>query len=98
MTMKTACDPARRRRLDPALRRHVMAGGALLGLISLIGGFYLGFGLVTNDAALASPMFEKFWLNIFIAISCGTAGMIVGAFIGGVAYRMRNRGKSVGNT
>jgi len=94
--MKPACDPSRRRRLDPAFRRYVSAGGAILGMSSLIGGFYTGFSFVSADAALDSPLFEKFWLNIFIAISCGTAGLIIGALIGGGIYKLRNRGKKAG--
>jgi hypothetical protein len=41
---------------------------------------------------MASPLMEKVFLSTFIAISCGAAGMIIGAFIGSTIYRFREMG------
>jgi len=91
--MQRACDIGKKNKLDPALRKYVMYGAAPAGLASLIGGFYLGFGFVSHEAAMASPLMEKVFLSTFIAISCGAAGMIIGAFIGSTIYRFREMGK-----
>ena len=85
--MQRACDIGKKNKLDPKLRRWVLSFAAVFGVCGLIGGFYLGFGFVTGEAAANSPMFEKLFLNTFIAISCAAAGMIFGALIGSTIYR-----------
>lgn len=91
--MLRACDIGKRRKMDPALRRWVLSFAAVFGLAGLIGGFYLGFGFVTGEAALAAPLFEKLFLNTFISISCAAAGMIAGAFVGSTIYRLIERSR-----
>ncbi len=87
--MVRACDIGRKRKLDPVLRRYVLATALPLGIACMIGGFYLGFGFVSIEAAYESPMLEKVFLSTFIAFSCGAAGTIVGAFIGSTVYRFK---------
>ena len=89
--MKRACDIGKQRKIDPALRRYTLVSGAAFGLAGLVGGFFAGFSFVTHEAAAASPLMEKFFLNLFISISGGAAGLIIGAFIGSVAYRIREK-------
>ncbi|MHB8174109.1 MAG: hypothetical protein ACYDFU_06590 [Nitrospirota bacterium] len=93
--MQRACDIGKRNKLDPSLRRWVLSFASLFGFAGLIGGFYLGFGFVTNEAAINSPLMEKFFLNTFIAISCAAAGMIFGAFAGSTIYRIIERVRRV---
>jgi len=89
--MQRACDIGKRNKLDPMLRKYTLVCAASLGLVGLIAGFYIGFAFISNDAALNAPIFEKFFLNTFFAISSGAAGMIIGAFIGSTIYRFKER-------
>ena len=89
--MQRACDIGKRNKLDPSLRRWVLFFASVFGLAGLIGGFYIGFGFVTGEAAMHSPFMEKLFLNTFIAISCSAAGMIFGAFTGSTIYRIIER-------
>lgn len=89
--MQKACDIGKKNKLDPVLRKYVLGTGAVCGLASLIAGFYWGFAFISNDAALGAPLSDKIFLNIFIAVSCGAAGLIVGAFIGSTVYRFKEK-------
>lgn len=93
MRVQRACDIGKKNKLDPALRRWVLSFAAVFGLAGLVGGFYVGFGFVTGDAALNAPLMEKLFLNTFVAISCAAAGMIFGAFIGSTIYRFIEKPK-----
>ena len=87
--MPRACDIGKKNKLDPALRRWTLGFGAGFALVGLVAGFYLGFGFVTHEAAQGSPLFEKMFLNTFIAISCAAAGLILGALVGSTIYRFK---------
>jgi hypothetical protein len=89
--MQRACDIGKKNKLDPALRRYVLWTGAVCSVISLVAGFYAGFAFISNDAALGAPLSDKIFLNIFIAISCGAAGLIFGAFVGSTVYRIKEK-------
>ncbi len=89
--MKRACDIGKQNKLDPVLRRYILSFAASFGISCLIGGFYLGFDIISHEPAMASPFMENALLNIFIAISCGAAGMIIGAFVGSTLYRIKER-------
>lgn len=91
--MQRACDIGKKNKLDPELRKYVLSFAIVFGLVSLIAGFYLGFGIISHESVMASPIMEKFFLNTFIAISCGAAGMIIGAFVGSTIYRVKTKGK-----
>lgn len=90
--MQRACDIGKKNQMDPTLRKYVMYGAAPVGFASLIAGFYLGFAFVSNEAAIDAPLMEKVFLSTFISISCGAAGMIIGAFIGSTIYRFKEYG------
>ena len=85
--MQRACDIGKRNKLDQRLRRWLLTSAAIFAFIGLLAGIYIGFGIVTADAALKSPFMDKFFLNSFIAVSSAAAGMIVGAFVGSTLYR-----------
>ena len=91
--MQRACDIGKKNNLDPVLRKYILSFAIVFGLVSLVAGFFLGFKVISHEAAMASPLMEKFFLNTFIAISCGAAGMIIGAFVGSTIYRVKTRGK-----
>jgi hypothetical protein len=82
-----ACDIGKRNKLDPRLRRWLLTSAAIFAFIGLVGGSYVGYGIVTGDAALKSPFMDKLFLNSFIAVSAAAAGMIFGAFVGSTLYR-----------
>ena len=89
--MKRACEIGKKNKLDPILRRYILSFAAAFGISCLVGGFYLGFDVISHESAMASPFLESALLNIFIAISCGSAGMIFGAFVGSTLYRIKER-------
>jgi len=91
--MQKACDIGKKNKLDPALRKYVLTSGAFFGLACLICGAYLGFRVVTNQAVAGSPFSEKLSICSFIAISCGAAGLIFGAFVGSTVYRFVEKKK-----
>ncbi len=85
--MPRACDIGKRNKLDPRLRRWLLTSAGIFAFIGLVGGSYVGFGIVTGEAALKSPFMDKLFLNSFIAVSGAAAGMIFGAFVGSTLYR-----------
>ncbi len=89
--MRRACEIGKKNKLDPILRRYILSFAAAFGVSCLIGGFYLGFDIISHEPAMAAPFMENALLNIFIAISCGAAGMIFGAFVGSTLYRIKER-------
>jgi len=89
--MQKACDIGKKGKFDPLLRKYLLISGGTLGLVSMIGGFYVGFGVVSNEAVVGSPLLEKIFLTTFIAVSCGAAGLIIGAAIGSTVYRFKER-------
>ncbi|MGA2193090.1 MAG: hypothetical protein ABSG42_06915 [Nitrospirota bacterium] len=95
--LQRACDIGKSRKLDLVLRRYTLISASVCGLLSLVAGFYLGFGMVTGEPAANSPLFEKLFLNTFISISCGAAGMILGALIGSVIYRFKEKSRKTGS-
>jgi hypothetical protein len=85
--MQRACDIGKRNKLDPRLRRWLLTSAAIFAFIGLIAGSYLGFRIVTAEAAHKSTFTDKLFLNSFIAVSSAAAGMIFGAFVGSTLYR-----------
>ncbi|MBI5695697.1 MAG: hypothetical protein HZC51_08165 [Nitrospirae bacterium] len=94
--MQRACDIGKKRKMDPVLRRYILVCASVFAAAGLFGGFYLGFGFVTNEAAAEAPLFEKFFLSTFLSISFAAGGMIIGAAIGSTIYRFKERGEKKG--
>ena len=89
--MQRACDIGKKRKLDPVLRRYVLSFAVVFTLVGLVAGYYAGLSFVVNENTVGAPTSQKLFLNIFIAVSGGAAGLIFGAFVGSTIYRIKER-------
>jgi len=85
--MARACS-TRRKKADPVLRKYTLTTALTFAAAGLMLGFYFGYGMVTEDVAAGSPIFEKIFLTTFISFSCAAAGLIFGGYLGSTIYRL----------